>query len=102
MSALEQMALFEKRLKTEAKRMPEKEIVPEDDVKVDSNRARSINKQMDWECGSCNTVQSHASLSRVTWPCCSAPAMQAALPRWRSTGGQKMRIDLYWVAASIQ
>ena len=52
MSALEQMELFEKRLKVQAKRAPAKEEKVEE-FEIDSNRARTINKQMDWECGEC-------------------------------------------------
>ena len=50
MSALEQMQLFEKRLKTEARRVPEKNANNEHDKLVNSTYARSINGQMDWEC----------------------------------------------------
>ena len=54
MSALEQMELFEKRLKVQAKRKPEKEEKAEGfEIDIDSNRARTINNQMDWECGEC-------------------------------------------------
>jgi len=55
LSALEQMELFEKRLKVEARRAPEKPAVASsmDEVQVDSNHARTINRQMDWECGGC-------------------------------------------------
>uniref|UniRef100_A0A7S0PXJ7 G-patch domain-containing protein n=1 Tax=Coccolithus braarudii TaxID=221442 RepID=A0A7S0PXJ7_9EUKA len=52
MSALEQMALFESRLKSQAKVKPDRR----DDREfsnVDSNKARTINNQMDWECGEC-------------------------------------------------
>ena len=52
MSALEQMELFEKRLKVQAKRAPAKEEKAEE-FEVDSNRARTINNQMDWECSEC-------------------------------------------------
>lgn len=56
MSALERMELFEKQLKMQAKQKPDKEIVPDDEVKVDSNKARTINNQMDWECSGCQQV----------------------------------------------
>ena len=46
--------LFEKRLKTDAKRAPEKAAVPAEEAVVDSNHARSINRQMDWECSGCD------------------------------------------------
>lgn len=51
MSALEQMELFEKRLKSQAKMQPQKKAATTADV--DSNKARTINNQMDWECGEC-------------------------------------------------
>jgi len=50
LSALEQMELFEKRLKTQAKLKPAKK---ESMDNVDSNKARTINNQMDWECQEC-------------------------------------------------
>ena len=53
MSALEQMELFEKRLKVQAKRAPEKAPTNEAEAMVDSNHARSMNKQMDWDCSGC-------------------------------------------------
>lgn len=53
MSALEQMELFEKRLKVQEKRKPEKEKGADEETEIDSNRARTINNQMDWECGEC-------------------------------------------------
>ena len=53
-SALEAMELFEKRLKSQAKHQPEK---PRDEMAAvdrhDSSKARTINNQMDWECGQC-------------------------------------------------
>ena len=52
MSALEQMALFEKRLKGRAK--IEADRPPAEEAQVDSTHARSMNRQMDWECGYCN------------------------------------------------
>jgi hypothetical protein len=52
MSALEQMELFEKRLKVQAKRLPEKD-EEESSRPIDSSNARTINGQMDWECGYC-------------------------------------------------
>lgn len=55
MSALEQMELFEKRLKVQAKRTPAKEEKAEE-FEVDSNRARTINNQMDWECSECGQI----------------------------------------------
>ena len=66
MSALEQMALFEKRLKSQAKRMPEKIVEPEDPVKVDSNKARTINNQMDWECSGCGTFNFARTITCIT------------------------------------
>ena len=53
LSALEQMELFEKRLKgrtstDKIERVPEKKAV------VDSTHARSVNGQMDWDCSKCN------------------------------------------------
>ena len=61
LSALEQMELFEKRLKVEAKRQPEKDKEEaETTAIVDSNRARTMNNQMDWECSGCSMV-------RVRW-----------------------------------
>merc|ERR1712087_734056 len=51
MSALEQMELFEKRLKSQAKEKAKDKSHPYDNV--DSNKARTINNQMDWECGEC-------------------------------------------------
>jgi hypothetical protein len=63
MSALEQMELFESRLKSQSKhRNPEKEkksaLQAEEELRkngmpFDSNYARSMNNQMDWECGEC-------------------------------------------------
>ena len=56
LSALEQMQLFEKRLKVEARRQPEK-APPQPATKTlegSSSNARSVNKQMDWECGHCD------------------------------------------------
>ena len=52
------VAQFEKRLKVGAKRAPEKDSEADGDSTriVDSNRARSMNNQMDWECGSCNAL----------------------------------------------
>lgn len=52
LTALEQMELFEKRLKVQERRKPEKE-KREEEVEIDSARARSINNQMDWECSEC-------------------------------------------------
>ena len=51
MSALEQMALFEKRLQSQAAHKPEKKAT--NPAHIDSNKARSINQQMDWECDKC-------------------------------------------------
>ena len=51
MSALEQMELFEKRLQTTSKHAPKKE--EKQLSNIDSNKARTINNQMDWECGEC-------------------------------------------------
>mmetsp|Transcript_16822 Transcript_16822/g.43200 ORF Transcript_16822/g.43200 Transcript_16822/m.43200 type:complete len:231 (-) Transcript_16822:122-814(-) len=51
LSALEQMELFEKRLKGQAKRVERDYKLEESEV--DSNHARTINKQMDWECSGC-------------------------------------------------
>jgi len=57
LSALEQMELFEKRLKVEAKRQPEKDKEEaETTAIVDSNRARTMNNQMDWECSGCSMI----------------------------------------------
>lgn len=50
MSALEQMELFAKSLKGKATRTEK----PIDMGQVDSNHARSMNKQMDWICSGCN------------------------------------------------
>lgn len=50
MSAIEQMALFEQRLKFEAKHAPEKKPKPEH---IDFDKARTINNQCDWECDEC-------------------------------------------------
>lgn len=62
LSALEQMELFEKRLKVEATRQPDKpEAAPSGEAQVDSTRARSINRQMDWECSGCAMVNFGAS-----------------------------------------
>ena len=52
LSAMERMELFERRLKSEAKARPaskEKQV-----EEVDSDQARTINNQMDWECGECS------------------------------------------------
>ena len=62
MSALEQMELFEKRLKVQAKRAPAKEEKVEE-FEVDSNRARTINNQMDWECSACGQFNFARSLT---------------------------------------
>eukprot|EP00316_Scyphosphaera_apsteinii_P004781 CAMPEP_0119308908 /NCGR_PEP_ID=MMETSP1333-20130426/12841_1 /TAXON_ID=418940 /ORGANISM="Scyphosphaera apsteinii, Strain RCC1455" /LENGTH=281 /DNA_ID=CAMNT_0007312787 /DNA_START=54 /DNA_END=899 /DNA_ORIENTATION=+ len=51
MSALEQMELFEMRLKAQAREKAKDKSHPYDNV--DSNKARTINNQMDWECGEC-------------------------------------------------
>lgn len=53
LTALEQMELFEKRLKVQERRKPEKEKRVEEETEIDSARARSINNQMDWECSEC-------------------------------------------------
>jgi len=53
LSALEQMELFEKRLKVQERRKPEKEKPVEEEAEIDSARARSINNQLDWECSEC-------------------------------------------------
>ena len=64
MSALEQMELFEKRLKVQAKRAPAKEEKGEEEqFKVDSNCARTINNQMDWECSACGQFNFARSLT---------------------------------------
>lgn len=64
MSALEQMELFEKRLKVQAKRAPAKEEKAEEEqFKVDSNCARTINNQMDWECSACGQFNFARSLT---------------------------------------
>ena len=55
LSAIEQMELFEKRLKVEKQRQPEKPSASHE-AEVDSNRARSINQQRDWECSGCAMV----------------------------------------------
>ena len=57
MSALEQMELFEKRLKVQARHAPDKPkgSSKEEEAIVDSNHARTINRQMDWECSGCGT-----------------------------------------------
>ena len=52
LSALQQMELFEKRLKVQSKRLPEKEAEPAV-AQTDSTHARTINGQMDWECSNC-------------------------------------------------
>ena len=52
MSALEQMELFEKRLKKQGKSEPKK-MSEMEEAMIDSNKARTINNQMDWECGAC-------------------------------------------------
>lgn len=54
MSAMEQMELFERRLKSQAKVAPASKPKREIEAEVDSNRARTINNQMDWECSECN------------------------------------------------
>jgi len=61
MSALEQMQLFEKRLKVQARRGPDKAGEPAEEACVDSNRARTMNGQMDWECSGCG----HFNFARV-------------------------------------
>ena len=55
MSALEQMELFEKRLKVQAKRQPDKLPVADSQTERQSasSNARTVNGQMDWECGHC-------------------------------------------------
>ena len=63
MSALEQMELFEKRLKVQEKRKPEKEKGADEETEIDSNRARTINNQMDWECGQCGQFNFARSVS---------------------------------------
>ena len=64
MSALEQMELFEKRLKVQAQRAPAKEEKGEEEqFKVDSNCARTINNQMDWECSACGQFNFARSLT---------------------------------------
>ena len=71
MSALEQMELFEKRLKVTAKRKPEKEKRQEDEPEMDPTKARTINNQMDWECDGCGqfnfarTITCHSCKSQV-------------------------------------
>ena len=57
LSAIEQMELFEKRLKVDAKRQPEKEKHdPEKPAIVDSNCARTMNGNMDWKCSDCGML----------------------------------------------
>lgn len=52
-SAIEQMELVQQRLAAASKVQKRQNKREEDEV--DSNRARSINNQMDWECGECST-----------------------------------------------
>ena len=61
MSALEQMELFEKRLQTTSKHAPKKE--EKQLSNIDSNKARTINNQMDWECGQCGQFNFARSVS---------------------------------------
>lgn len=56
LSALEQMELFEKRLKVQAKRQPDTLQDGVNYAEVDSNRARTMNGQMDWECSGCGML----------------------------------------------
>jgi hypothetical protein len=62
LSAIEQMELFEKRLKVEKQRQPEKPSASRE-AEVDSNRARTINQQRDWECSGCGMVRARAAAS---------------------------------------
>ena len=52
LSALEQMELFQQRLRKDAKSKPKRETTH---ATVDTHKARTINNQMDWECGECGT-----------------------------------------------
>ena len=62
MSALEQMELFEKRLKKQGKSEPKK-MSEMEEAMIDSNKARTINNQMDWECGQCGQFNFARSVS---------------------------------------
>lgn len=55
LSALQQMELFEKRLKTQRKNDADVPDGPlgDDRATLNSTHARTINGQMDWECGHC-------------------------------------------------
>lgn len=68
-SALEQMELFEKRLKVQSKSKP----VEEDPAAANyanlpngMNHARTVNGQMDWECSYCNTFNFARVISCVS------------------------------------
>ena len=62
MSALEQMELFEKRLKKQGKSEPKK-MSEMEEAMIDSNKARTINNQMDWECSACGQFNFARSLT---------------------------------------
>lgn len=82
LSAIEQMELFEKRLKVEAQRQPEKQIAarPNAEAEVDSTRARTINQQRDWECSGCSMVRDRPPRQPPPLqPSCTAPHPDRAL-----------------------
>ena len=57
LSALEQMELFEKRLKSVTPRPSASTGTPHAEMaQVDSNHARSMNRQMDWLCSGCGKL----------------------------------------------